>query len=200
MFIGELVRVEDHQGAPIGWGHYGGNGPISVRTLGEPQPDESALIRKRILRDRGRKTLDSRTEYLCIPIVSSEADLLSGLVVEQLGKGLVIGLLGRISPVARAGPGNSYGTGSARWLLVTKDAARLEAYRPTLIEKGDEEAITQRRFAKTCLFPFVDPLGGQRRAVRDQRETTSDCAATPKFRLSWMRTPTGWFGAPCTPR
>ena len=179
MFIGHLVRVEDHQGAPVGWGHYGGKGPISVRmlALGESQPDEITLLKQRLDRAvqcRTRLGLP-RKENTAFRLVSSEADLLPGLVVEQLGSGLVVGfnsagmlrlrddvirtLRERIEPA---------------WLvsMVTKDAARLEGLPvQTLIEHGDEETIIAQTVSENGVLFHIDPLGGQKTGYyADQRE------------------------------
>ena len=126
-------------------------------------------------RSREERLSDSRTGASAFRLVSSEADLLSGLVVEQLGKGLVIGfnsagflrlreqVLGILTELVQP-----------EWVvsMVTKDAARLEGLPvQTLIEKGDEEAITQQTVRENGILFHIDPLGGQKTGYyADQRE------------------------------
>ena len=87
---GDVVKVADPRGRPIGVAHYSSTSQISLRLLSSrPEPIDQEFFRRRLtaaIRHRERVVKDTNACRL----VFSEADLLPGLIVDRYGSCLVI--------------------------------------------------------------------------------------------------------------
>jgi 23S rRNA (cytosine1962-C5)-methyltransferase len=87
---GDVVKVADPRGRPIGVAHYSSTSQITLRLLSsKPEPIDREFFRRRLtaaIRHRERVVKDSNACRL----VFSEADLLPGLIVDRYGSCLVI--------------------------------------------------------------------------------------------------------------
>jgi 23S rRNA (cytosine1962-C5)-methyltransferase len=87
---GEVVKVADPRGRPIGVAHYSSTSQITLRLLSsKPEPIDQEFFRRRLtsaIRHRERIVQNSNACRL----VFSEADLLPGLIVDRYGACLVI--------------------------------------------------------------------------------------------------------------
>lgn len=87
---GDVVKVADPRGKPIGVAHYSSTSQITLRFLSsKPEPIDQEFFRRRLsaaIRHRERVVKDSNACRL----VFSEADLLPGLIVDRYGAYLVI--------------------------------------------------------------------------------------------------------------
>jgi len=87
---GDVVKVADPRGRPIGVAHYSSSSQITLRLLSsKPEPIDQEFFRRRLtaaIRHRERVVRDSNACRL----VFSEADLLPGLIVDRYGSCLVI--------------------------------------------------------------------------------------------------------------
>jgi 23S rRNA (cytosine1962-C5)-methyltransferase len=87
---GDVVKVADPRGRPIGVAHYSSSSQITLRLLSsKPEPIDQEFFRRRLtaaIRHRERVVKDSNACRL----VFSEADLLPGLIVDRYGSCLVI--------------------------------------------------------------------------------------------------------------
>jgi 23S rRNA (cytosine1962-C5)-methyltransferase len=87
---GDVVRVADPRGRPIGVAHYSSTSQITLRVLSsKPEPIDREFFRRRLtaaIRHRERVVKNSNACRL----VFSEADLLPGLIVDRYGTCLVI--------------------------------------------------------------------------------------------------------------
>jgi 23S rRNA (cytosine1962-C5)-methyltransferase len=87
---GDVVKVADPRGRPIGVAHYSSTSQITLRLLSsKPEPIDQEFFRRRLtaaIRHRERVVQDSNACRL----VFSEADLLPGLIVDRYGACLVI--------------------------------------------------------------------------------------------------------------
>jgi len=87
---GDVVKVADPRGRPIGVAHYSSTSQITLRLLSsKPEPIDQEFFRRRLtaaIRHRERVVKNSNACRL----VFSEADLLPGLIVDRYGACLVI--------------------------------------------------------------------------------------------------------------
>jgi len=87
---GDVVKVADPRGRPIGVAHYSSTSQITLRLLSSrPEPIDQEFFRRRLtaaIRHRERVVKNSNACRL----VFSEADLLPGLIVDRYGSCLVI--------------------------------------------------------------------------------------------------------------
>ena len=87
---GDVVKVADPRGRPIGVAHYSSTSQITLRLLSsKPEPIDQEFFRRRLtaaIRHRERVVKNSNACRL----VFSEADLLPGLIVDRYGSCLVI--------------------------------------------------------------------------------------------------------------
>jgi 23S rRNA (cytosine1962-C5)-methyltransferase len=87
---GDVVKVADPRGKPIGVAHYSSSSQITLRLLSsKPEPIDQEFFRRRLtaaIRHRERVVRNSNAWRL----VFSEADLLPGLIVDRYGAFLVI--------------------------------------------------------------------------------------------------------------
>src|SRR5580698_1536081 len=87
---GDVVKVADPRGRPIGVAHYSSTSQITLRLLSsKPEPIDQEFFRRRLtaaIRHRERVVKNSNACRL----VFSEADLLPGLVVDRYANCLVI--------------------------------------------------------------------------------------------------------------
>ena len=87
---GDVVKVADPRGRPIGIAHYSSTSQITLRLLSsKPEPIDQEFFRRRLtaaIRHRERVVQDSNACRL----VFSEADLLPGLIVDRYAACLVI--------------------------------------------------------------------------------------------------------------
>jgi 23S rRNA (cytosine1962-C5)-methyltransferase len=87
---GDIVKIADPRGRPIGVAHYSSTSQITLRLLSStPEPIDQEFFRRRLtaaIRHRERVVKDSNACRL----VFSEADLLPGLIVDRYGSCLVI--------------------------------------------------------------------------------------------------------------
>src|SRR5580693_3565670 len=87
---GDVVKVADPRGRPIGVAHYSSTSQITLRLLSsKPEPIDQEFFRRRLtaaIRHRERVVKDTNACRL----VFSEADLLPGLIVDRYGAYLVI--------------------------------------------------------------------------------------------------------------
>jgi 23S rRNA (cytosine1962-C5)-methyltransferase len=87
---GDVVKVADPRGRPIGVAHYSSTSQITLRLLSSrPEPIDQEFFRRRLtaaIRHRERVVKDTNACRL----VFSEADLLPGLIVDRYGSCLVI--------------------------------------------------------------------------------------------------------------
>jgi 23S rRNA (cytosine1962-C5)-methyltransferase len=87
---GDVVKVADPRGRPIGVAHYSSTSQITLRLLSsKPEPIDQEFFRRRLtaaIRHRERVVRNSNACRL----VFSEADLLPGLIVDRYGTCLVI--------------------------------------------------------------------------------------------------------------
>ena len=87
---GDVVKVADPRGRPIGVAHYSSTSQITLRLLSsKPEPIDQEFFRRRLttaIRHRERVVENSTACRL----VFSEADLLPGLIVDRYGSCLVI--------------------------------------------------------------------------------------------------------------
>src|SRR5580700_3564924 len=87
---GDVVKVADPHGRPIGVAHYSSTSQITLRLLSsKPEPIDQEFFRRRLtaaIRHRERVVENSNACRL----VFSEADLLPGLIVDRYGAYLVV--------------------------------------------------------------------------------------------------------------
>jgi 23S rRNA (cytosine1962-C5)-methyltransferase len=87
---GDVVKVADPRGRPIGVAHYSSTSQITLRLLSsKPEPIDQEFFRRRLtaaIHHRERVVQDSNACRL----VFSEADLLPGLIVDRYGACLVV--------------------------------------------------------------------------------------------------------------
>lgn len=176
---GDLVAVEDMLANRIGFGHYTKDGHISIRmlTLGEKPPNVAKLLEKRIKRAiQARRDIGlPHANTTAFRLISSEGDNLPGLIVDQLGDGLVVaagsaGMLRNQSILLEILKKEI----QPSWLVfqVSKDSARMENIpHQSLLIEGEDEVIRELTILENGIQFHVDPIGGQKTGYyADQRE------------------------------
>jgi 23S rRNA (cytosine1962-C5)-methyltransferase len=197
---GDVVKVADPRGRPIGIAHYSSTSQITLRLLSsKPEPIDREFFRRRLaaaIRHRERVVQDSNACRL----VFSEADLLPGLIVDRYGACLVIQTL-------------SQGMDRSRDLIVhclkellapagilaRNDAAvrKLESL-PLEVLVLDGEVPQRVAIEMNGLHLEADLLKGQKTGVYlDQRENYLAAAKFAHGRVLDCFTSTGGFALHC---
>jgi 23S rRNA (cytosine1962-C5)-methyltransferase len=197
---GDVVKVADPRGRPIGIAHYSSTSQITLRLLSsKPEPIDQEFFRRRLtaaIRHRERVVQDSNACRL----VFSEADLLPGLIVDRYAACLVIQTL-------------SQGMDRSRDLIVhclkellapagilaRNDAAvrKLESL-PLEVLVLDGEVPQRVAIEMNGLHLEADLLKGQKTGVYlDQRENYLAAAKFAHARVLDCFTSTGGFALHC---
>jgi len=90
---GDVVKVADPRGRPIGVAHYSSTSQITLRLLSSRvEPIDLEFFRRRLTAAIAHRQLVVRDSNAC-RLVFSEADLLPGLIVDRYGSYLVVQML-----------------------------------------------------------------------------------------------------------
>lgn len=193
---GDVVKVTDPRGKPIGVAHFSSTSQITLRMLAaQPEPIDREFFRRRLSAAIGHRERIVKNSNAC-RLVFSEADLLPGLIVDRYGPFLVMQTL-------------SQGMDRARDLIVhclkellepagilaRNDAAvrKLEGL-PLEVVTLAGEVPEQVRVQMNGLDLGADLLRGQKTGIYlDQRENYLAAASFARGRVLDCFTSTGGF-------
>jgi 23S rRNA (cytosine1962-C5)-methyltransferase len=199
---GDVVKVADPRGRPIGVAHYSSSSQITLRLLSsKPEPIDQEFFRRRLtaaIRHRER-VVDSNACRL----VFSEADLLPGLIVDRYGAYLVVQTLNQGMDRARDLIVHCLKELLApKGILARNDAAvrKLESL-PLEVAVLFGEVPERVAIEMNGLHLEADLLKGQKTGVYlDQRENYLAAASFAYGRVLDCFTSTGGFALHTAPR
>jgi len=166
---GDVVRVEAHDGKPIGRGFYAARSRIRVRmlTLDPELPIDDALFAARVVRAVAARLAFGlpREDTTVYRVVHSEGDGLPGLVVDRYGEFLVVQITARGTERFRDAVGAALAAVPGIRGAVLRPVPARAAEEELTLEPGPlfGEPLPERILVRENGIRYrVDPAGGQK--------------------------------------